>query len=144
MKTKHRIFLIVVVVAFIAYLNGFFVHPLLINTQEYKAYSGNIKGNVNTESLLKENDAFEIGANMYGYAVYKNTVKAFATLRKEYKEGIQLIQSEFNLLPLSHLNYDQYKTYGWQVTGGTREAKLQASFISGFFDIYENSYKFNK
>ncbi len=144
MKTKHKIILVVIVIACFAYLNGFFVHPLLINTQKYEPYKGNIKGNVNIESLLKENDAFEVGANMYGYAVYKNPVKALATLKKEYKEGIKLIQSEFHLLPLSHLNYDQYKTYGWQVTGGAREARRQASFVSGFFDIYENSYKFNQ
>ncbi len=141
-KFTYKTLFILLLFVCLAYLNGFFVHPLLINTQKYEAYSGNIKGNVNTSSFFNESDAFEIGANQYGYAVFKNPVKAFAVLRMNYGEGIRLIQSEFHLLPLSQLNYKQYKTYGWQVSGGTREARQQASFVTRFLDIYENSYEF--
>ena len=142
-KLNFKKFILIIAIVCIAYLNGFFINPLLISTKEYEPYKGNIKGNVNTEVLLDANEDFEVGANMYGYAVYKNPVKAFATLRSEYKDGIKLIQKEFHLLPLTQLNYDSYKTYGWQVTTGSKEEQQQASFVSGFFDIYENSYKFN-
>lgn len=83
---------------------------------------------------------FDIGANRYGETVFKNPQKAFKTLKKEYSKGIQLIQKEFNLLPLTNFTYKSYKTYGWQVTTGTDEEKEQAIFITSFLDIYENSF----
>lgn len=144
LKFKSKILIILGVIICVAYLNGFFVHPKLMNTQNYEPNTGNIKGSVNVSALLKENDAFEVGANQYGYAVYKNPAKAFYFLRKEYKEGINCIQKEFHLLPLTQLNYKQYMTYGWQVTTGTKEARNQAAFVTRFFDIYENSYEYVK
>ena len=67
--------------------------------------------------------------------------EAFAALREHYREGISLIRKEFHLLPLSKLNYPSYKTYGWQATSGSEEARQQARFVSSFFDIYENSFR---
>ena len=58
----------------------------------------------------------------------------------DYKDGIKLIQKEFNLLPLNRFNYKSYGTFGWQVTIGTEEEKEQARFVSSFMDIYENSF----
>ncbi len=109
-------------------------------SQEYVAGTGNIKGNVDKEYFVGKSVEFEIGANRYGYAVFKKPDEALARLKKDYKEGIDLIQREFKLLPLSRVSYEQYGTFGWQVTTGTEEEVEQATFVSGFIDIYENSF----
>ena len=113
----------------------------MLYSREYIAGSGNIKGNVDTEDFFGRSPDFEIGANRYGYAVFKNPDAALVRLKTDYPEGLDLIQKEFDLAPLSESNYQAYKNYGWQVTTGTDEEQAQASFISGFFDIYENSFK---
>ena len=109
-------------------------------SQMYISEDENIKGNVDINSFGRKNIDFDIGANKYGYAVFKNPSRAFKTLKKEYSEGIKLIQKEFHLLPLTNFNYKIYGTYGWQVTIGTKEEKEQARFVSSFMDIYENSF----
>ena len=76
----------------------------------------------------------------YGYAVFKNPKKAFKTLKKEYSDGIKIIQKEFKLPPLNNFTYKSYKTYGWQVTTGTPSLKKEAKFVTLFLDIYENSF----
>ena len=38
------------------------------------------------------------------------------------------------------VDFGSYKTYGWQVTTGTQEEREQALFVTGFMDIYENSF----
>lgn len=100
----------------------------------------NIVGDVDVNYFGKINIDFEVGANKYGVAVFKNPQKAFKTLKKDYKKGLKLIQKEFNLLPLSNFNYKSYATYGWQVPTGSKEEQEQARFISAFMDIYENSF----
>ena len=109
-------------------------------SQEYVAGEGNIKGDVNMEYFSNRGEEFEIGANKYGYAVFKDLEKALAKLKADYKDGILLIQKEFNLAPLSQFNYNLYGTFGWQVTTGSKEEKEQADFVSSFVDIYENSF----
>lgn len=119
---------------------GYIIDDNLKYSQIYIAEESNIKGNVDINKFGKINIDFDIGANKYGYAVFKNPNKALKTLKKEYSKGIKLIQKEFNLLPLTNFNYKNYKTYGWQVTTGTDEEKEQARFVSSFMDIYENSF----
>lgn len=119
---------------------GYIIDDNLKYSQIYVAGEGNIKGNVNINKFGKINIDFDIGANKYGTAVFKNPNKALKTLKKNYSKGIKLIQKEFNLLPLTNFNYKSYKTYGWQVTTGTEEEKEQARFVSSFMDIYENSF----
>lgn len=65
---------------------------------------------------------------------------AYDALLENYSEGLKLIQEEFNLGDVSLDNYQEYKTYGWQVTTGTEDAQEQAHFVASFFDIYENSF----
>ena len=119
---------------------GFIYDDNLKYTQIYIQNEGNIKGNVDINKFGKIDKDFDIGANKYGMAVFKNPKKAFKTLKKKYKNGIKLIQKEFNLPPLSNFTYKGYKTYGWQVTKGSKKDKEQARFISSFLDIYENSF----
>lgn len=114
----------------------------LLYSQEYVVGKSNIKGNVRAQYFYKKDEAFEIGANSYGYAVFKKPNHAFQELKKKYFDGLKLIQKEYNLQPLSKNNYDLYGTYGDQVSldSGTKEAQKQAFFIAEFMDIYENSY----
>ena len=109
--------------------------------QEYIIGKGNIKGEVNKEYFESKAKEFENGVNKYGYAVFKNPEKAFRKLKKDYKKGINLIQKENHLLPLTNFNYEKYGNYGWQVTTGTKIEQEQARFVSSFLDIYENSFK---
>lgn len=110
-------------------------------SQEYVAGIGNIKCDVDVEKYLKIDQRFEIGADKDGMAVFKDPHKAYLALTEKYSDGISLIQKEFDLEDLSETFYEDYKTYGWQVETGTEEEKDQAKFVSGFFDIYENSFE---
>ena len=108
---------------------------------EYIIGSGNCRGEVDTEKYLKISDAFAIGADENGWAVFKNPAKALHALRTHYGKGIRAIQREFHLLPLTPLTYHSYGMYGWQLSEGTKEEMQQAEFVSGFVDIYENSFR---
>lgn len=119
---------------------GYIMDSNLKYSQIYVSGEANIKGNVDINNFGKINIDFDIGANKYGYAVFKNPTKAYKRLKKDYSKGIKLIQKEFNLLPLNNFTYKTYKTYGWQVTTGTEEERKQARFVSSFMDIYENSF----
>lgn len=114
----------------------------LLYCKEYIVGEENIKGKIDIQYYYKKNKDFEIGANFYGYAVFKNPNVAFKEMKKNYKKGIKLIQNEFNLKPLSKQNYELYKEYGDQISSdiGSKEEQQQAFFISEFLDIYENSY----
>ena len=119
---------------------GYILDSNLKYSQIYVTEYSNIKANVDVNKFGKINIDFDIGANKYGYAVFKNPNKAFNRLKKDYSKGIELIRKEFNLLPLNNFTYKNYKTYGWQVTTGTAEEKKQARFVSSFLDIYNNSF----
>ena len=119
---------------------GYIIDDNLKYSQIYIIGENNNKGSVDINKFGRINIDFDIGANKYGEAVFKNPNKAFKTLKKEYSKGIKLIQREFNLLPLSNFNYKSYRIYGWQATTGTEEEVEQARFVSAFMDIYENSF----
>ena len=108
--------------------------------QEYTPGTDGIIGNVDTQKYLQVSKDFSIGANKWGVAVFKNPHAAFAALTRLYAEGIRAIQVQYDLAPFSVSNYEDYKTYGWQTTTGSKEAQEQARFITGFLDIYENSF----
>lgn len=149
-KSKKKIFILVTLILIILLIfiigkmllveYGFIYDNDLKYTQIYIQNEGNIKGNVDINKFGKIDKDFDIGANKYGMAVFKNPKEAFKTLKKKYKNGIKLIQKEFNLPPLSNFTYKGYKTYGWQVTKGSKKDKEQARFVSSFLDIYENSF----
>ena len=143
---KKRIVIIsiflVFIVSFIFIRTSSYTNELEYS-QEYIIGKGNIKGEVDVSRFESKGKEFEIGANKYGYAVFKNPKKAFEELKKDYKKGIELIQKENNLRPLSQSNYDEYGHYGWQVTTGTVEEQEQARFVTSFMDIYDNSFKKN-
>ena len=108
--------------------------------KEYVPGAEGIQGNVDTEKYLKISADFEIGADWMGVAVFKDPHKAFLKLTELYPDAIAAIGKEFDLEPLSAADYELYKTYGWQLTTGSETIREQARFITGFFDIYENSF----
>ena len=108
--------------------------------QEYMVGQGNIKGSVPIEEYTSISEDFAIGADKDGYAVFKDPEKALAKLLELYSDGITLIQTAYDLDPLSVDNCSDYKVYGSQVTTGTEEEQQQAIFVGKFLDIYENSY----
>ena len=108
--------------------------------QEYVLGQAGIMGNVDVQEYVDIHEDFAIGANKYGYAVFKEPEKALNTLKELYPNAIALIQSEFSLADLTTVTCQQYKLYGAQIVTGTPEEQEQAHFISKFLDIYENSY----
>ncbi|MDU5110560.1 MAG: hypothetical protein E6248_08940 [Clostridium sp.] len=109
-------------------------------SQEYVGQQGSI----DKEAFLEKGKEFEIGVNKDGYAVFKTPSKALKKLKTDYKGGLLVIQKENNLLPINQFNYKSYKTYGWQITSGSEEERKEASFITSFLDIYENSFNKTK
>jgi len=111
--------------------------------REYIIGQPGIRGTVNITNI-GNNSAYEIGANKEGFAVFKNPNKAFAQMKIDFPKGIAAIKKEFKLFPLSRWNYDMYGVYGCQLTI-TRdpETVTQAFKVSGFMDIYENSFEEN-
>lgn len=110
-------------------------------SQQYIAGQGNIVGDVGTDYFFKKSIDFEIGANKYGIAVFKDPKKAMRRLKKDYYKGLRQIRLEFGMMPLNNFTYWFYKNNGWQVTGGSEEANNQAAFVSEFMNIYENSFR---
>ena len=143
-KVKKWIIIIIafiIVFSSIAYI-GFKVvlYPIdKIYVMAYDTTNDKIKGNVNIESFLERSEYFDIGANSYGYAVFKEPNTAFAVFVELYSDGIELVQKEFNLGPLTETNYDGYKQCAFLMAGDS-EAEKQARFIPEFLDIYENSF----
>ncbi|MGB4984149.1 MAG: helix-turn-helix transcriptional regulator [Erysipelotrichaceae bacterium] len=119
---------------------GYLIDSDLGYSQIYIAQEGNIKGDIDIKRFGRVNIDFDIGANKYGKAVFKDPNKAFRRLCQNYQKGISLIQEEFNLLPLSNFTYKYYLTYGNQVTSGSDIDREQAGFVASFLDIYDNSF----
>lgn len=113
-------------------------HPA---TQEYVIGSGNCKGGVDTGKYLAVSDAFAIGADEDGWAVFKNPNKALFVLKMKYAKGIRLMRSEWDIhVPLTPWTYKAYNLGGMEVSNADQEAYEQAHFVMGFWDIYENSF----
>ncbi len=120
--------------------NGFVMDDDLKYSQQYVVGEGNIVGDVDTDWFLEKSLDFEIGANKYGVAVFKDPKKAMRRLKKDYKKGLWQIRLECGMIPLTDFTYWFYKNNGWQV-GGSEEASRQASFVTDFMNIYENSFR---
>ena len=108
--------------------------------QEYVLGQAGIVGNIDVQEYVDIHEDFAIGANKYGYAVFKEPEKALNTLKELYPNAIALIQSEFSLADLTTDTCQQYKLYGAQIVTETPEEQEQAYFVCQFLDIYENSY----
>lgn len=147
MKKYHKILIIFGVIAIILVIGlagtkyfEYYSLQKLKYSREYIIGEENIKGEVDKYYFQNISKDFEIGANEYGYAVFKNPQKALEYLKENYKDGISLIKKEYDLMELTEENYELYGIYGCQVTTGNEKEKLEARFVSEFIDIYENSF----
>lgn len=113
------------------------------SVQEYVPGQWNIKGSVDTQKYLEIDKRLEIGAAVDGMAVFKNPHAAYDALIEKYSGAIEIIRKHYNLNELTRTDYRMYKVYGWQVPENMYDKKLweETFFISGFFDIYENSFE---
>lgn len=142
MKKKICLFIIVVLfVVGIYYVYENNVYYDLEYTQEYNSKTGNIKGNVDKLDLLKYSENFEIGANKYGYAVFKNPDLAFKDIFKLFPNGINAIKKEYNLSKLTKRNFKSYKIYASQLSESNENEKNEAVIVGKILDIYENSFE---
>jgi hypothetical protein len=147
MKKKAIVIIIAAVLVVsgitVCYRIDFSIDPNLKYTHEYVAGSNNVKGDVDVKYFSDKGEAFDIGANKNGYAVFKDPQAAMNKVISDYGEGIKQIREENGLSALSFFrkSYDKYKDYDAAVSSGTSSAKEQAAFVSSFVDIYENSCK---
>lgn len=143
---KIRLFLLVGIAILIAFRMIVWIqnqpNPELAYSQEYQAGTSNIKGDVDIEKWNSLGPAFEIGANKYGYAVFKNPKEAMNTICREYKKGIRALQKEGAPIGLwaFRRHYDAYTGYS-PINSSDQEAIRQAIIVEGFVDIYENSFE---
>ncbi|MCH1624536.1 hypothetical protein [Fredinandcohnia quinoae] len=87
------------------------------------------------------NEAYEIGANSEGMPIFKDAKAALKQAKSDYVEGFKAVAEEFELEPISHDNFQEYKTYGWQITVMDKNIQQQGVDITKFLDIYENSFE---
>ena len=93
MKKAIKIILIVIVV-----LLGIFYYYELDNKyiKKYIPFKGNIKGNIDTTYYTELGSEFEVGANWYGYLVFKYPDKAIAKIKDIYPNEAALLAEYTN------------------------------------------------
>ena len=91
--------------------------------------------------LFDNKDSYDLALNSQNMPVFKNPDKALAQLKEDYKQAIYEIKNEFNItFDLSKYNYQDYSTYGCQLTTDDPILRHQGRYISQVLDIYENSF----
>ena len=85
-------------------------------------------------------EPYLIGANEEGLPVFLDPNATFEQALIDYKEGIEAIQKEYYLLPITKWTWRSYGTYGWQITHEDPDIVDQAFEVSRFLRIYENSF----
>lgn len=144
-KTKKIIFILIVGIliicfSFVMYQNVPKYDKDLKYVKEYVIGEENIKGEVNKKYFEDISPDFAIGANKYGYAVFKDPKKAFKTMKEKYKKVLKIIKDQYCHKSIKVNNFYCYENLGWQITKGNQEEKEEASFVSSFLDIYDNSF----
>ena len=142
MKKENRKFIVaglaVLIVVCVWVLIATTPKSSLSYSQEYTAGTGNIKGDVDVAFWTSLGEEFEIGANDDGYAVFKTPRKALWTIYREYGDGIKRIKKGTSLGPF-FLCYSDYSGYAIDIPLDDPYRK-EASIVSRFADIYENSF----
>lgn len=95
---------------------------------------------INSKNDFEASKDYKMQINKDGTRVFINPQLAFEEFTKDYASGIEEIKRQFNLAKLTSSNYVDYKTYGWQVVTEDEVIRKQASMVSSFIDIYENSF----
>jgi len=125
--------LIAVLVAVAIYIHA---NPIIKNpyVQEYLPGTGNIIGDVDVEEFESHGEAYAIGADKDGHAVFKNPHAARKALLRDYKDTIKECQKSG---ALKGTNFRFFNTDA----AAAANLGSDAFFIDGFCDIYENSYE---
>lgn len=134
---KHRtqvVLPVILIALFVAGAIYFNMNPLVRNpyVQEYVPGMGNIIGDVDTEYFESHGDAYAIGADLFGHAVFKDPYAAKRALLQDYPDEVRACR-ECGALSPDFLSFiDDY----------AMDADLgdEAWFIGEFCDIYENSF----
>lgn len=122
----------------LTYCEPTIVHPAV---QEYVPGQGNIMGNVDVAKFEAHGEAYAIGADENGYAVFKDPDAAFQAVKEDFADAIALIREEYGLKPFSKLSIRSYGVYGGQVTTAKTDEEFQrARFVGSVARIYESSY----
>lgn len=108
--------------------------------------NGEVVGEYDTSELRGDfiksgNDAYDIGVNKDGMPIFKDNDKAFNQALIDYADGFSAIQKEFDLKAIGEKSWEEYATYGWQLSTDDKDILKQGKEITRFFDIYENSFK---
>ena len=146
MKTKSRPWLrLVLLCCVLLVLTVFGLNRIRIRNpwvQEYLPGTGNIQGHVDAADYRERSEAFAIGADKNGYAVFKHPYRALNALSRQYRGILWKIRLQ-NLLPrLDYGNFRLYQHGTNHPAWATSEAEqADTSFLLRFFDIYENSFK---
>ncbi|MCL2860092.1 MAG: hypothetical protein FWF46_05965 [Oscillospiraceae bacterium] len=143
MKKNFYLILILIIVLLLICV-GYVIYPKYSKdlewTQEYVIGNPGIIGDVSTE-MFGDNPAYEIGANQYGYAVFKNPDKAFKQFKKDYADAMEFIKEQFDIpLYICKFNYQTYGAYGWQINTEDENLRYKAFNVTAFVDIFENSF----
>ena len=69
-----------------------------------------------SNTFEQTNEAYSMGVNQEGMPIFKDTNKALEQALIDYAGGFTAIQKQFNLNPVNDENWENYKTYGWQLT----------------------------
>jgi hypothetical protein len=95
---------------------------------------------VDVQYFEMHGEAFAIGANSQGKAVFKDPEAALEALKTDYQTGVNLIKDEFKLAELTDKSYKEYLKKGKKVSGGSENARKQAEFVVDFLEVYDNSF----
>lgn len=143
MKKQNRGFwiFVTVVLVLLAFFAGVDIeeeNPSIRNPKYYDvvgAYMGT------AVKAFGSSESYQIGRNSVGMPVFKDPEAAFQQVLKDYRAGFEEIQWEYGLFGVSRHNWRSYEIYGWQLTTQDENLLSQGGAISGFFDIYENSFE---
>ena len=137
-KRKYMIIFLLVIFAIIS------VVLIVLNILDYFLFNQCAwhTGDTTEWDILFDNkDAYDLALNSQNMPVFKNPDKALAELKRDYKQVILEIKNEFNIsFDLSKYNYQDYSTYGCQLTTSDPILRHQGRYISQVLDIYENSF----
>lgn len=119
----------------------FFSFNLILILSSCSNSSGKVVGEYTGNVSFGDNEAYALGENSEGVPIFKDTDKALAQALIDYEDGFKTIEEQFNLRPASKRNWQNYKTYGWQLNTKDDNIRKQGGKITQFFDFYENSFE---
>lgn len=124
--------------AFYAYEEATYPDPLLpVRATTGYTHTGDVS---KWQDLFPRNSAYAIGFNKKGEPVFQNPSAALRHISVDCSDAIAMAQKQFHLYPFCRFTAQSYGTYGWQLVTDDSNLHNQGRMLSGFYDIYENSF----